>query len=96
MTSIGDDAFYNCSALTSVVIGDSVTSIGNRAFVGCGALTECYCYATIPPSIKYHESFSHYTFPLSNNATLYVPERCGSTYKISYWGNYFNNIVEME
>ena len=33
VTSIGDDAFYNCSGLTSVTIGNSVTSIGNFAFV---------------------------------------------------------------
>ncbi|MBO5925354.1 MAG: leucine-rich repeat protein, partial [Clostridia bacterium] len=37
--SIGDDAFLNCSSLTSVVIGDSVTSIGNFAFAGCSELT---------------------------------------------------------
>ena len=32
-------AFYNCSSLTSVVIGDSVTSIGSYAFDGCNGLT---------------------------------------------------------
>ena len=28
VTSIDDDAFYGCSSLTSVTIGNSVTSIG--------------------------------------------------------------------
>ncbi len=32
-------AFYNCSMLTSVTIGNSVTSIGSEAFYGCTGLT---------------------------------------------------------
>ena len=39
VTSIGYDAFYNCSGLTSVTIGNGVTSIGDYAFRNCSGLT---------------------------------------------------------
>ena len=47
VTTIGDYAFYNCKALTSVTIPDSVTTIGGAAFGSCGALTS----VTIPDSV---------------------------------------------
>ena len=37
--SIGSYAFYRCSSLTSVTIGNSVASIGERAFYVCSSLT---------------------------------------------------------
>ncbi|MCH5160438.1 MAG: leucine-rich repeat domain-containing protein [Clostridiales bacterium] len=39
VTSIGSEAFRNCSSLTSVVIPNSVTSIGSEAFRDCSSLT---------------------------------------------------------
>ena len=38
-------AFYNCSGLSSVTIGNNVTSIGQNAFYNCTGLTEIYYYA---------------------------------------------------
>ena len=40
VTAIANRAFYYCSGLTDVTIGNSVTSIGDRAFYGCSGLTE--------------------------------------------------------
>ena len=40
MTEIGSAAFSGCTALTSIVIPDSVTSIGWSAFYGCTGLTK--------------------------------------------------------
>ncbi|MBR5640376.1 MAG: leucine-rich repeat protein [Muribaculaceae bacterium] len=39
VTSIGQSAFYSCSGLTTMTIGNSVTSIDERAFCDCSGLT---------------------------------------------------------
>ena len=39
VTSIGNNALYDCVALTTVEIGNGVTSIGEQAFAYCSALT---------------------------------------------------------
>ena len=44
---ICDDAFYDCTGLTSVVIPDGVTEIGGAAFRGCTSLTS----VVIPDSV---------------------------------------------
>ena len=38
VTSLGADAFYGCSGITSVKIPDSVANIGYCCFFGCGSL----------------------------------------------------------
>ncbi|MDB4775165.1 leucine-rich repeat protein [Akkermansiaceae bacterium] len=47
VTSIGDEAFRNCTSLTSITIPDGVTSIGEKAFEICRNLTSF----TIPDSV---------------------------------------------
>lgn len=47
VTSIGEYAFYNCKALTSVTISEGVTNIGMGAFNSCAGLTSI----TIPGNV---------------------------------------------
>jgi hypothetical protein len=47
VTAIGKKAFYKCSDLISVAIGDNVTTIDDQAFYGCDGLTSL----TIPSSV---------------------------------------------
>ncbi|MBR5982765.1 MAG: leucine-rich repeat domain-containing protein, partial [Bacteroidales bacterium] len=48
VTRIGDNAFYNCDALSGITIPGSVTSIGESALYGCSGLSEI----TIPNSVN--------------------------------------------
>jgi len=47
VTTIGEEAFEDCTSLTSVTIGDGVTTIGEGAFWVCTSLTS----VTIPDSV---------------------------------------------
>lgn len=47
VTAIGDEAFWNCSKLTTINIPNSVTTIGNYAFYSCSGLTNIH----IPNSV---------------------------------------------
>ncbi len=47
VTTIGEEAFYECTGLTSVTIPNSVTTIGEKAFLSCTGLTDI----TIPNSV---------------------------------------------
>ena len=93
VTSIGEEAFYDCFRLTSVTIGNSVTSIGNSAFSYCYDLTS----VTIPNSVT---SIGYYAFSYCSGLTsVTIPnsvtsigervfEECYSLESISVaWGN---------
>ena len=54
VTSIGDEAFYNCGYLSSIELPKSVSSIGERAFLYCSSLTEI----TIPSGVTRIEQYT--------------------------------------
>ena len=47
VTSIGEEAFLDCSGLKSIEIPSSVTSIGNWAFVGCSDLNSVVIHSGV-------------------------------------------------
>ncbi|MBO5673007.1 MAG: leucine-rich repeat domain-containing protein [Paludibacteraceae bacterium] len=68
VTSIGNDAFSNCSSLTSINIPNSVTSIGDYAFDGCFSLTS----VTIPNSVTSIGIWAFYN--CSSLTSVTIPE----------------------
>jgi len=62
VTSIGEEAFFNCTGLTSVTIPGRVTSIGKEAFYNCTGLTS----VTIPGSVT---SIGWYAFYMCSGLT---------------------------
>ena len=67
VTKIGDDAFYYCTSLTSVIIPDGVTKIGARAFYQCTSLAEI----TIPNSVV---SINEWAFGYCAITTITIPK----------------------
>lgn len=88
VTIIKFGVFQDCSSLRSVNIPAGVTSIWGCAFEGCN-IAECWIYATTPPELE-SSAFD------KNNNKLYVPKGTYNAYCSSAWGEYFDNIIEME
>ncbi len=66
ITSIADEAFYQCGGLTSVMIEDGVTSIGYHAFYNCSGLTS----VTIPEGVTRIDSEMFWCCTQLNNVIL--------------------------
>ena len=68
VTSIGYEAFRDCSSLRSVTIGNGVTSIGYDAFYGCSGLTSIYYTGDMQSWLgkNWHSSI------MSSGRTLYI------------------------
>jgi hypothetical protein len=62
VTSIGEDAFNGCDALSNVTIGENVTNIKFSAFYGCNSLTS----VLIPNSVS---SIGYYAFQSCSGLT---------------------------
>ena len=92
VTTLGDYVFQGCSGLTSLNLPAGITEISEGAFKGCSGLTSIYVYAEIVPKIGRDE----FTGVDAKKCTLYVPMGTRDDYRLSVFGDYFENIVEFE
>ena len=80
VTSIGDQAFGECSNLTSVSLPSTLTSIGSMAFLGCSGLTEI----EIPERVT---SIGEWAFNgCSNLTSITIPEGVTSIDSYTFYG----------
>ena len=81
-TTIGDNAFANCSKLSKLTISEGIESIGANAFMGCTQLTNITCHPIIPP-YAVTSSFENY------DTYLRVPCSSKSQYMAdAVWGQF--------
>ena len=80
LTSIGEDAFCECSGLNSIEIPNSVTSIGDHAFIFCTGLTS----VSIPNSVT---SIGYATFANCSALTsITIPSTVTSIGEYAFYG----------
>ena len=81
-TTIGDNAFANCSKLSKLTISEGIESVGANAFMGCTQLTNITCHPIIPP-YAVTSSFENY------DTYLRVPCSSKSQYMAdAVWGQF--------
>ena len=80
VTSIGNAAFYKCSELTSIVIGNNVTTITNAAFTGCTGLNSISLGNSVT-SIKYKAFYN-----CKSITSLTIPQSVNYIERDAFWG----------
>ncbi|MGI6496892.1 MAG: leucine-rich repeat protein [Kiritimatiellia bacterium] len=78
VTTIGDSAFCNCTALSSVTLPDSVTTIGDGAFYGCTSLTNI----TVSSANPNYSSLEGVLFNKEQTTLIFCPRGKTGAYTI--------------
>ena len=92
ITSIGPDAFYECSKLTCITIPNSLTSIGKYAFWLCDNLTSIQVdegnlqYASIDGVLFNKEKTELFLYPKGRQGKYYIPDGVTSIRKDAFIG----------
>jgi hypothetical protein len=84
VTSIGNNAFYECKTLVSIELPASLTEICNRAFGFCKSLKIVTSLNPVPPTLG---SNVFYSCPVE---TVYVPTESIETYQVADGWKKFN------
>ena len=94
VTSIGDNAFYNCAGLKSIEIPASVASIGELAFYSCTGLLNVT--SQIPVDKLFEINSSVFSGVNKTTCTLYVPYGAKETYASTSGWKDFTETVELD
>ena len=85
ITSVGKQAFQNCTGLEWVSLSDKTTSLGEDSFSGCSGIKYVKSYAEFPP-----EGLVNFPDSVVAKGTLYVPYNSIGYYASSpTWENWF-------
>ena len=88
LTTIGKDAFENCSTLTEIILPDGLTTIGNSAFWGCTSLTSINLEDTAVKTID-----SNAFFDCSSLKTVTLPRTVTEIADNAFW--YCDNLTSI-
>lgn len=91
VTSIGKNAFQDCTTIKSLHLPSSIKKIGNNAFDGCNNLKTIYCHRATPISIS-SSTFATDTY----TGTLYVPRNSIASYRSAFYWKDFAKIAAIE
>lgn len=86
---IGDQAFYLCTNLNTLIIGSGITEIDGYAFLGLTNLKDVYCHSNGVPLTS---QVAFYHTPIEN-ATLHVPASVVPSFQTNAPWSGFKEIV---
>lgn len=95
VVTIGANAFYGRSQMTTIVLPASVTSIGSTAFMGCGGVMEMHVNATTPPSLG-NGVFGGSPAAVNPSIPVYVPCESIEDYQNTTGWSSFTNYQESD